>query len=101
MKRRGMALGLAALMTDVYKRQWLFLARQFSITEIWRFLLPFFRRCSGCLPVSVPASIRFTRQSLVNRKDVYKRQDKDTSRHFTKELSNIMSRMQTGMFDRC
>ena len=27
--------------------------------------------------------------------------DKDTSRYFTKELSNILSQMQTGMFDRC
>ena len=27
--------------------------------------------------------------------------DKDTGRHFIEELSNILSQMQTGMFDRC
>ena len=27
--------------------------------------------------------------------------DKDTRRHFVEELSNILSEMQTGMFDRC
>ena len=33
----------------------------------WRFCLPFIRECSGAAPMPFPTSIRFTRQSPVNR----------------------------------